>query len=249
MSAALPRKVSAAALANVRRYSGLPPDCSTARRTAAASAPSTAVDSRQADSLWDSGPRLTTSAARWARRSGPSRCTPTTSNGNRRISAATRSSRRSVASSAHWRSSRTSTDPLAEASASSTAVSAAKIAAADSSAELCSRCAVPATRALTASRGPGRSRTARTHGHSAGIPTSVTAAPQPTGVPSATSSSTRRVLPIPAGPVTSTRWPAPARASASRRRSRPSSARRPMSESAEVTPAVSPMQWPLAYQH
>ena len=55
-------------------------------------------------------------------------------------------------------------------------------------------------------RGTGKSRTARIQGHKGGIPVSSTAPPQPICIPpeAAASSSTRRVLPIPAGPQTRT---------------------------------------------
>src|SRR5690348_1044381 len=136
-------------------------------------------------------------------------------------------------------------DPAAaySATASTTAVSPANVAAAASSAEPYSRWAVPPTARVNASRGAASPRSARLHGHSAGMPASSMAPPQPTGIPSAvaTTSSISRVLPMPAGPPTRTRWPPPARASAHRRRSSASSARRPTNGSrGVVTCAVSP---------
>src|SRR6266550_343067 len=72
----------------VRRYSGLPPDRSAARLTAAGSARSTAVERIVAASFRVSGPRLSTSVARCAldAASGPpagSRCAPATRIGSR----------------------------------------------------------------------------------------------------------------------------------------------------------------------
>ena len=134
-------------------------------------------------------------------------------------------------------------------SASSTAVCAANSAAAASLAELLD----PVTwQALsTASATPGSRRAARAHGQSGGIPASSTAAPHPSG-PSrpATSSSANRVLPMPAGPLTSTTRPLPARASASRARISASSRTRPTSCSELVTRGVSAADtYPVEYWH
>ena len=147
------------------------------------------------------------SSATWSRASSPDRYVPRNRQPTSRTAEATKASTRIDAVSAHWRSSSTTTRGCCAAArriATTTASDCASTAAGEAVGD-------SGTNPPSTSSEPAIWRSTCTHGHSGGAPSpchAVAHAPrQPRTRARASTSSARRVLPIPASPVSSRNAP------------------------------------------